>query len=126
MADPGDHVGPIPAITIGRRAHKGKGGAAVAPGNRPQYPLSGLLICGKCGAAMVASSGTSASYYICGDAKKRGTCSNKLMLRDDVARRSIVGAVREALFTPAAVTFLRKKIAERLRSRAQTAETDAK
>jgi hypothetical protein len=32
--------------------------------------------------------------------------------------------VRDALFTPTAVTFLRKKIAERLRSRAQRAEAD--
>lgn len=52
--------------------YKGRGGALVAPGNRTQYPLSGLLVCGACRAAMVISAGTSASYYVCGDAKKRG------------------------------------------------------
>ena len=75
---------------------------------------------------MVVTAGTSASYYVCGDAKKRGTCGNKNILREDVARAAILGVVREALFTPAAVTFLRKKIAERLRLRAQTAEADLK
>jgi DNA invertase Pin-like site-specific DNA recombinase len=105
--------------------YKGKGGALVAPGNRTQYLLGGLLVCGTCGAAMVITRGTSAAYFVCGDHKKRGTCTNSTLLRDDVAQTAIIDAIRKPLFTPTGVTFLRKKIAERLRTRAQRAEADA-
>jgi DNA invertase Pin-like site-specific DNA recombinase len=106
--------------------YRRSGGALVAPGNRTQYPLSGLLVCGQCGAAMVISAGTSAAYYICGDAKKRGTCANRAMLREDGARHAIFARVGDELFTPAGVKFLRKKIVERQRARAQRAEADLK
>ena len=45
-----------------------------ATGRNNTYVLSGLLICGECGASMTVASGTSATYYKCGDYKKRGTC----------------------------------------------------
>jgi DNA invertase Pin-like site-specific DNA recombinase len=106
--------------------YKGKRGGVVAPGGRTQYPLSGLLFCGSCGAAMIIARGTSATYYSCGDARKRGTCDNRAALREDAARTAILRAVRDSLFTPAALAFLRKRIAERLRDVAQTGAAEIK
>lgn len=103
--------------------YKGKR-TGTARGNRTHYPLSGLLFCGVCGAAMIIASGTSASYYSCGDARKRGTCSNRTMLREDVARANIFRGVRDALFTPEAVAFLRKRIAERLREVVRSGDSE--
>lgn len=90
--------------------YKGKGDRR-APGNRTRFPLSGLLLCSQCNAAMVVSGGSSASYYRCGDNKKRGTCSNALSVREDVARTRIFGAIHDELFTPTAIDHLRRKIA---------------
>ncbi len=86
--------------------------------------LSGLLRCGSCGAAMTIHAGTSARYYRCSDAKKRGTCPNRLALREDVARRCILGALAERFRTPAAIRFLRQELVDRLAtlSRDATAE----
>ena len=60
---------------------------------------------------MVISGGSSASYYRCGDYKKRGTCPNALSVREDVARKLIYGAIHAQLFTPKAVDYLRQRIA---------------
>ncbi len=62
-------------------------------------------------AAMVVSGGSSASYYRCGDNKKRGTCTNALSVREDVARKCIYAAIHAQLFSPSAVDHLRRKIA---------------
>lgn len=86
----------------------------MAPGNRAGYPFSGLLFCGVCGAPMIVSGGSSAAYIVCGDAKKRGTCSNRRSAREDRTRLAILGALREALLTPSAIDYLRKCIAARL------------
>lgn len=90
--------------------YKGKGDRR-APGNRTRFPLSGLLYCGQCNAAMVVSGGSSADYYRCGDNKKRGTCANALSVREDLARARILGAIHAQLFTPEAVDHLRRRIA---------------
>ncbi|HMJ56988.1 MAG TPA: recombinase zinc beta ribbon domain-containing protein, partial [Polyangiaceae bacterium] len=72
-----------------------------ATGRQNNYILSGLLYCGACQAPMTIHAGTSARYYRCSDQKKRGTCANRLALREDVARRRILGAVRERYSSPA-------------------------
>lgn len=63
---------------------------------------------------MTIHSGTSARYYRCSDAKKRGTCANKQALREDTARRAILTALGERYRSPAAISYLRRKVAERL------------
>lgn len=63
---------------------------------------------------MIIIGGSSATYYRCGDSKKRGTCANKLSVREDIARARILGALRDRLSSVAAVAYLRKCIAERL------------
>ena len=104
------------AVAARRRAvhEKYSGKRNGAPGQRTNYPLSGILVCGKCGAPMIIMAGTHAQYYRCGDNRKRGTCSNALAVREDVARRRIFGALSEHFRKPAAVDFLRRRIAEHL------------
>lgn len=85
-----------------------------APGHRTSYPLSGLLHCAACGSTMVITGGSAARYYICGSAKSRRLCTNRLSVREDVARRCILGAIREQLTAAGAVDYLRRQIAERL------------
>jgi hypothetical protein len=83
-------------------------------GRQNHYVLSGLLKCGCCGAPMTMHPGTSANYYRCSDQRKRGTCSNKLALREDVAKRCLMSALRDRYARPSAVAYLRRKIAEGL------------
>lgn len=85
-----------------------------APCRRTSYPLSGLLECACCGALMVISGGSSAAYYKCVDFKKRGTCSNSLSVREDIARRRIFDALVERLNRPKAIDHLRKRLAQQL------------
>jgi hypothetical protein len=100
-----------PATPCGRTgAPKGR----AVTGRQNNYVLSGLLKCGCCGAPMTMHGGTSANYYRCSDQKKRGTCSNKLSLREDVAKRCLMGALRDRYAKPSAVAYLRKKMAEGL------------
>ena len=70
--------------------------------------------------------GPRTAYYRCGDAKKRGTCKNVLSVREDIARVCIFKALRDALFTPAAVAHLRRRIAERLGDSARVADAEMK
>ncbi|MBI3202035.1 MAG: recombinase family protein [Myxococcales bacterium] len=91
-----------------------KRAARSAPGVKTPYPFSGLLLCGSCGAPMVVSGGSSANYYNCGDHKKRGTCPNRLSVREDLVRRRMFAAIRERVATPAAIEYLRRRVAERL------------
>jgi broad specificity phosphatase PhoE len=40
--------------------YRGEQGKVVAPGNKTTYLFSGLLFCGRCGASMTITAGTSA------------------------------------------------------------------
>jgi site-specific DNA recombinase len=100
--------------------YRGERGKVVAPGNKTRYLFSGLLFCGSCGAAMTITAGTSARYYACGDARKRGTCSNRSRVREDAVRMAVLAALHAALFTAEAVAFLRRRIVERLRAATAT------
>ncbi len=95
-----------------------------APGKKTTYPFSGLLHCGPCGAPMVIAGGSSARYYRCSHAKNRGTCQNKLSLREDVARRKLLDALGERLSSPAAIAFLRQRIAAHLGEMSRTGNAE--
>ncbi|MEO7034461.1 MAG: recombinase family protein, partial [Polyangiaceae bacterium] len=95
-----------------RARYAGKRTPGSAPGRVTHYPLSGLLHCGCCGAPMVITAGTSASYYKCGDYKKRRTCSNSLGVKEVIARTRIFSALQEKFSSPEALDYLRKRIAE--------------
>lgn len=82
---------------------------------RGKYPLSGLLTCGVCGGSMTIVGGSGGhAYYGCTAAKKRGTCTNRLTVREGVARRRILGELKHRLTRPAAIRRLRKRVAEGL------------
>ncbi len=87
---------------------------ASVPGRRTSYVLSGILCCGACGAPMFIAGGSSARYYACSDARKRGTCGNRLSVREDLARRCVFAELRKRLLEPAALAYVRERIAARL------------
>jgi site-specific DNA recombinase len=89
---------------------KGRGIA----GGSTSYLLSGLMVCGTCGAPMVICGGSTTKYYWCGDYRKRGTCSNQTSLREDIARTRILGALHDRFSSPAALAYLRQRVAEHL------------
>ena len=95
------------------KGEKTQNGAS--PGPKSHHVLSGLLSCALCGGNMAVSGGSSAAYYRCTGAKKRGTCSNKLSQREDVAVPKILGAVREILTSPREILELRHAITEKLK-----------
>jgi DNA invertase Pin-like site-specific DNA recombinase len=96
------------------------------PKHRTPYPLSGLLFCGWCGAPMIIDGSSSSKRYRCGDNRKRGTCDNRLGLREDVARRGVLDVLGEHLFQREGVAYLRERIAVELGrvSRAVDVEID--
>jgi site-specific DNA recombinase len=96
------------------RSVDGKPKGRARAGKATTYPFSGLLRCAECGAPMAISGGSSQKYYSCSDAKKRGTCSNRLSLREDVVRTCMLGLMRELLTSPKEVAFIRKAAAELL------------
>lgn len=57
------------------------------------YLLTGLLRCGCCGAPMQITGGSSQRYYRCVSNRKRGTCSNRLSVRERLTRQRILRAV---------------------------------
>jgi DNA invertase Pin-like site-specific DNA recombinase len=87
--------------------------ARAVPHGKTSYLLTGLLRCGCCGAAMQIMGGSTERYYRCVANRKRGTCSNRLSVRERLTRTRILAAVSEALATPKAIAYVRQRIAER-------------
>jgi site-specific DNA recombinase len=81
---------------------------------RTNYLFSGLLRCACCGALMQVSSGSTATYYRCSANRKRGTCNNRLAVKERVARTCILDAISDTLWNPAALEHIRSHVAERL------------
>jgi hypothetical protein len=52
-------------------------------------------------------------YYRCVANRKRGTCSNRLSVREGLTRTRVLTAVSEALATPNAIAYVRQRLAER-------------
>ncbi|HET7544595.1 MAG TPA: recombinase family protein [Polyangiaceae bacterium] len=87
---------------------------APTPKRRTTYLLSSLLRCGVCGALLEISSGSSDRYYRCSASRKRGTCENRLSVRESLTRTRVIEAVRETLAGPKVAADVRKRLAERL------------
>ncbi len=87
--------------------------ARAVPHGRTNYLLTGLLRCGCCGAPMQIMGGSTERYYRCVANRKRGTCSNRLSVREGLTRTRILAAVSEALATPKAIAYVRQRLAER-------------
>lgn len=87
--------------------------------------LSGLLVCGHCGAPMsVIGGGNTARYYRCDDHRKRGTCTNKRSVREDLVRTRVFEALRAALSTPEMLHGLRARVASYQSERQRSASTE--
>ena len=52
----------------------------------------------------------------CGANAKRGTCGNKLSVREDVLRNAVLDELRRRLTTPDAVEYLKRRIEPELQS----------
>jgi DNA invertase Pin-like site-specific DNA recombinase len=101
-----------------RRCYGPRSGASTdgysISGRKTPYLLTGLLTCGVCGGPMQIAGGSAAMYYRCANNVKRGTCKNKLSVREDVARQSILAELRHRLTSDQGIAHARKRIAERL------------
>jgi site-specific DNA recombinase len=90
-------------------------------GRSPAYLLSGLLVCGECGANMTICGGDTIGgvprrYYRCDAQRKRGTCENRLSVKETVARDCVLAAVKQKLSSPRAAAYIRKQLEQRIRS----------
>lgn len=89
------------------------------PGKQhPRTLLSGLMICGVCGAHYVAKS---AKYYGCAGNMNRGptVCANGQLTRRDVLEPAIVGLVKDQMYSPDAIAYATSVYAEMVRKRSQ-------
>ena len=65
---------------------------------RPRKLLSFLLKCGECGGGF---SKVSQAHYGCSNARNRGTCSNRLTMRQDALEGMVIEALQARLMDPA-------------------------
>jgi site-specific DNA recombinase len=111
--------------TVAKRYQRG-GTERGVPRKSTVYLLSSLLVCGQCGAPMSISTGTSASYYRCQVHRTKGTCPNRVSVREDVARARILGAIQAHMLSPDGVAHLRRRIAEELADHGRKVEAEYK
>ena len=91
-----------------------------------QYLLSTLLVCDCCGGLMeIAGGAPGRMRYRCTANRKRGTCANRLSVRESVTREGILEGIREALVRPAAIDYVRQRLAERLGQEGREARREA-
>ena len=83
-------------------------------GRATPYLFSGLLHCAECDGKMVISGGSSKAYYRCETSSKRGLCTNKRSVPEEVVRTNLLDELRRRLTSPDAIAYARKRIAERL------------
>lgn len=83
-----------------------------APGRNTVHAFSGLLVCGCCDTPMVIAGGSPNRIYRCGDATKRGICSNRASIQERYVRRAMLAALTEHISSPWAVAYIRKRFAE--------------
>ena len=86
------------------------------PGKATPYLLSGLLVCGECGARLIITGSKAPSrVYRCGDHLKRGTCDSTISVREHAARHAIVETIRHTLGSQKAVAYMRQRALTQLR-----------
>ena len=97
------------------------------PGRASSYLFSSLLACGVCGSSMVISGGGGhAQYYRCEASGKRGTCANRLSVREDVLRTNLLDELRRRLTSKEHIAYARKKATEMIAVMSRTQGTEAK
>lgn len=93
-----------------RACYTGKRNCASTSGRANAHLLSGLLRCADCDTPMTVHNGSSASYYTCSAARKRGTCTNRISLREDETIDAVLGHLREIVTSPAARAYLETRV----------------
>jgi len=99
--------------------------ARAVPHRKTNYLLTGLLKCGCCGALMQINGGSPHRYYRCTANRKRGTCTNRLSVREDLTKRRVLEAVGDVLSSPDSVAYIRRRLAERLGSLSRDSAAEA-
>lgn len=92
------------------RAHYCKGRGArgqTIQGKVSKYLLSGLLVCDHCGALMFINGGEKRRYRCTANAR-RGTCTNRLAVTEEIARTRIMEALRKVLSSDWGLAYARK------------------
>lgn len=92
----------VKADTSGRPTVQGKPSA---------YLLSGLMVCGDCGALMFVNGGTKYRRYRCTANARRGTCANRVTVKEWVARTRIVAAVQQTVENEFVSAYAKKQAA---------------
>ena len=85
-----------------------------------RYLFSGILHCGECGSAMVISTGTGKRGYVkygCHAHKQKGTCGNKLMIRQDRLEEQLLAAIEQRVLGSHMLDYAVKRCEEELRKR---------
>ncbi len=90
------------------------------------YLLSGLLHCAQCGAPMSISAGSNAAYYRCQGNRTKGTCPNRVSVREDIVRRKVIQGIQDYMLSDEGVAQFRKRIAEELRDYSRNLEARRK
>jgi hypothetical protein len=87
----------VRSLATARALHGGKRGGG------PRYPLSGILVCGVCGAKLVAT-GKNGSWYYCSSHHHGGAaaCSMSVGARRDVAEERLLAPIEGLLLSDAA------------------------
>jgi DNA invertase Pin-like site-specific DNA recombinase len=99
--------------------------AARTPGTwRTTYLLSGILVCDECSFPLTIYGGGSTRYYRCATHHTKGTCQSDLRVREEVIRAQCLDAIRAEIETPAAIDYMRKQIAELLRTYSRDLEKE--
>ncbi|MFI5297403.1 MAG: recombinase family protein [Polyangiales bacterium] len=100
------------AAKYAKKANRSANDVAPVAGRRTSYPFSGILHCGACGAIMQQIGGSTARYYRCGDAHKRGTCTNRASIREPVVAAVLFEELRAALASIGGENYARSRLAE--------------
>ena len=108
------------------RDANGKPKGRARPVRRSSYLLSSLLHCGVCNGPMTIVGGSSAAYFRCAVQRTKGTCKNKLSVREEVARAGILAHLRTLLNDRDTLAQVRQQVAQRLgdQTRSYRAEMD--
>ena len=88
--------------------------------NSRQYLFSGLLVCGVCGSRLVIVSGRGKRGYVkygCPSHRYRGTCPNKLTIRQDRLEDQMLAALEERIFKPEMIEYLIRRFESQLQER---------
>ena len=71
---------------------------------RPKHLLSGLLVCGVCGANLIVkTTRDDVTYFACSVHINRGGCDNKKTVRSNDIERRVLAGLKKALLDPARI-----------------------